>query len=296
MQLLDDPAVMPKIMPLMVTNPGRKANPDTKKGQTHPEAIASLSRKQPRVLEGMGSPGRMVWIQDLSWQLWSRFLGFALPIFPREAPLQCRTELSSRSSTCSCSGLKGDKNPEKRAAALAGKQGKLMEPPAAAEAIWGSSPPWTPPGVKPQIFPNNEIQPQINPQQHADKLLMFEITSLPTMKLSQFSTSTCSSQESPAWGVGTKASPQSPGNADFPHTTFPPHFQAWKGNTWEVLLHPKVISQQLHLKIFTSKPDLSLDFKSCIFVFSSVNVTFLCSGAVKPSPSKHFCTTVCISF
>lgn len=34
------------MMPLIITDPGRKANPDTKKGQTHPELIASLSRNK----------------------------------------------------------------------------------------------------------------------------------------------------------------------------------------------------------------------------------------------------------
>lgn len=124
----------------------------------------------------------------------------ALPISPSEASLQCWTEQGSRDggSTHSCSGLKRDKYPEKGAAALAGEQGKLTEPPAAAEAIWGRGPPRTPLRVKPQVFPNNETQPQINSQQYAKKLLMFEITSLPTMKLSQFSTSICSVGWEPA--------------------------------------------------------------------------------------------------
>lgn len=224
----------------------------------------------------------------------------AVPIAPRHAG----TEQGSRGS---CSGLKQDKNSEKWAAALAGEWGKLTEPLAAAEAIWGSSPSRTPPGAKPQIFPNNEIQPQINPHQYVDKLLVFEITSLPTMKLSHFSTSTCSSQEnqiltSESWKCwfSTLHLPSRPGNADFLHNTFPSHFQSWKGtwkcwfstlhlpftlpgNTWEVLLHTKAISKFAAAAGFEDPSQqtwyLSC-FKSFIFLLSSVNVTFPRQGTV----------------
>lgn len=94
-------------------------------------------------------------------------------------------------STHSCSGLKVEQEPEKGVASLSGECGRLTQPPAAAEAILDSgtteskgspTPGITSLRVKPEVFSNNEIQPQIHSPQHADKLFMFKITSLRNMK------------------------------------------------------------------------------------------------------------------
>lgn len=273
-----------------VPHPGRKASPASRKGQTRPAGLLHPAGSRSPIPEGMWSPEGLVWSWDLS-------------LLRSLCPCCAHRPQARRDRT----GLKRDKNPEKWAAALAGEWGKLTEPLAAAEAIWGSSPSRTPPGAKPQIFPNNEIQPQINPHQYVDKLLVFEITSLPTMKLSHFSTSTCSSQEnqiltSESWKCwfSTLHLPSRPGNADFLHNTFPSHFQSWKGtwkcwfstlhlpftlpgNTWEVLLHTKAISKFAAAAGFEdpSQQTWYLSwFKSFIFLLSSVNVTFPCQGTV----------------
>lgn len=46
------------------------------------------------------------------------------------------------------------------------------------------APPRTSPlRVKPEVFPSNEIRPQVNSQQYADKLFQSKTTFLPNMKL-----------------------------------------------------------------------------------------------------------------
>lgn len=105
----------------------------------------------------------------------------------------------------------------------------------------------SPPHTGPEIFPNRDVRPQINPQQHTVTLLTSQITSHHYYRAvwAQFSTSTGSiwPQRSPEMGEGFATTRAGDGSRSLPsvclhhvgavHGAYPPRFPGLKQRaTW----------------------------------------------------------------